>query len=133
MLTTSDYNCSVIPLIILLPRSHLIPDFAFTIHFLHLLAVSIYTRSVPTNLLWWGLQAGSSGLMIALGMWAGRYREMRPISFGGSGGGTRHKEGTQTDHMRGDEEQGFIRGGRGRGRDRTGESGYEMVDREGDG
>lgn len=73
---------AVIPLLLLLPRSRLIPDFAFTIHFLHLLATSLYTHLVPTNLLWWTLQLGSILLMTALGVWGARYREMRPISFG---------------------------------------------------
>ena len=41
----------------------------------------MYTRQLPTNLLWWGLQAGSAALMMSLGMWACRYREMQPISF----------------------------------------------------
>ena len=82
-LTTSPLKPnSVIPMLILLPRSRLIPDFAFTIHFLHLLTTTLYTHSIPTNLLWWTLQTGSSALMIALGIWGARYRELRPITFG---------------------------------------------------
>lgn len=72
--------------------------------------------------------------MIVLGMWAGRYREMRPISFGIGGGAESDKGrsagGSNIGSGREDEEQGFIRGGRGRGRDRAGELGYEMVERE---
>ena len=73
-------------------------------------------------------------MMIALGMWAGRYREMRPISFGIGGGVDSDKRrtagGNNLESIRDDEEQGSIRGGRGRGRDRAGELGYEMVERE---
>ena len=72
--------------------------------------------------------------MITLGMWAGRYREMRPISFGIGGGAESDKGrsagGTNIESGNGDEEQGFMRGGRGRGRDRAGELGYEMVERD---
>lgn len=72
---------SVIPLLLLVARSKLVPDFAFTIHFINLIITSLYTRAVPTNPLWWLLQVGSTALMVALGVWACRYREMKPISF----------------------------------------------------
>lgn len=71
----------VIPILLLVARSKLVPDFALTIHFLHLITTSLYTRSIPTNLLWWGLQLASSALMVSLGIWVCRYREMQPISF----------------------------------------------------
>lgn len=72
---------TVIPILLLVARSKLVPDFALTIHFLHLIVVSVYTRSLPTNPLWWALQLASSALMVSLGVWACRYREMQPISF----------------------------------------------------
>lgn len=72
----------VIPILLLVARSKLVPDFALTIHFIHLLITSFYTRSLPTNLLWWGLEAASAALTISLGVWACRYRELQPISFG---------------------------------------------------
>ncbi|KAK5942655.1 Integral membrane protein of the Golgi [Knufia obscura] len=72
---------TVIPLLLLVSRSKLVPDFALTIHFLHLLITSVYTRAIPTNLLWWGLQIASAALLVSLGVWACRYREMQPISF----------------------------------------------------
>ncbi|KAL2868361.1 protein SYS1 [Aspergillus lucknowensis] len=75
----------VIFLLLLVSRSKLIPDFALTIHFLHLITTSLYTRSLPSNLLWWGLQCASAALMTLLGIWACRYRELQPISFGGIG------------------------------------------------
>ena len=75
---------SVIGILLLVSRSKLVPDFALTLHFLHLLVTSFYTRSLPTNVLWWSLQACSSGIMISLGMWACQWRELRPMSFGGN-------------------------------------------------
>ena len=73
---------SVIPILLFISRSKLVPDFALTIHFLHLLITSLYTGALPTNLLWWLLEAASAALMIVTGVWACRYREMQPISFG---------------------------------------------------
>lgn len=83
----------------------------------------------------------ANAVAVAVGSWGCRYRELRPISFGGIGGGTTAGGGTSSDvtgggpgqhggdgapGVDGDEEQGFSRGrGRGRGRDGAGE--YEMV------
>lgn len=71
----------MIPILLLVVRSKLVPDFALTIHFIHLVVTSLYTRALPTNLLWWALQIASSVLMVSVGVWACRYREMQPISF----------------------------------------------------
>ena len=84
---------SVIPLLLLVARSKLVPDFALTIHLLHLIIVSLYTRAIPTNLLWWALQLASSALMMSLGIWACRYREMQPISFPTLPTKTKRKDG----------------------------------------
>ena len=74
-------------MLLLVARSRLVPDFALTLHGLHLLATSLYTHALPTNLLWWALQGASAALMIALGVWACQWRELRPLSFGGGGAG----------------------------------------------
>ncbi|MCJ1282783.1 hypothetical protein MMC26_002109 [Xylographa opegraphella] len=88
----------VILLLLLVARSKLVLDFVLTLHLLHLLVTSLYARALPASWLWWGLQACSVGLMVALGVWACRWRELRPVSLGR---------------------------GKGRGRDGAGE--YEMV------
>ena len=77
-------------------RSKLVPDFAFTVHILHLVVTSLYVRALPTNLLWWALQACSVGLMTSLGIWACRWRELQPISFGGNGIGKAIANGAAT-------------------------------------
>ena len=82
-------------LLLLVARSKLVPDFALTVHFLHLVVTSIYTRSLPTNLLWWGLQVTSSALMVSLGIWACQWRELRPMSFGGAGAKDTTAEGEE--------------------------------------
>jgi hypothetical protein len=123
----------VIPILLLIARSKLVPDFALTIHFVHLLVVGLYSRSIPGSLYWWFIQAASAGLMISLGMWACQWRELQPMAFGGharakteaqsSGGasGEAHVEG---------EGEGFEMGSsRGRGRDGAGA--YQMVEMEG--
>ncbi|EXJ85789.1 hypothetical protein A1O1_06157 [Capronia coronata CBS 617.96] len=117
-----DGFITVIPIILLIARSKLVPDFALTIHFFHLLVTSFYTKSVPTNLLWWGLEAASASLMISLGVWACRYREMQPISFG-----TVPKKGTQSAGDGLVEADDDVRGGQGRSRNVDTGPSYEMV------
>ncbi|OAX79046.1 hypothetical protein ACJ72_06635 [Emergomyces africanus] len=127
----------VIFLLLWVSRSKLIPDFALTIHFIHLLITSFYTHSLPTNWLWWGLQIASSALMTFLGMWACQWRELQPIVFGGSAANTSSSSGGNNgtkrpgDDTTGDGDDGgsifgFSRG-RGRGRNRDGGGDYEMV------
>jgi protein SYS1 len=67
--------------------------------------------------------------MISLGVWACRYRELRPISFGMGakavkGAEARAREGGQEEIMTTDDQ---VRGGRGRGRNRDEGPSYEMV------
>ncbi|KAF0320091.1 protein SYS1 [Colletotrichum asianum] len=124
--------CMAVAIIVLIGRSKLVPDFALTMHGLHLVVSSLYTGRVPRNMMWWGAMASSSAICVALAVWGSRYRELRPISFGGhaagaaaGGGGA---EGQQNGGAGGDEEEGVGFGrGRGRGRGRDGEGGYEMV------
>ncbi|KAE9570101.1 Protein SYS1 [Colletotrichum gloeosporioides] len=124
--------CMAVAIIVLIGRSKLVPDFALTMHGLHLVVSSLYTGRVPRNMMWWGAMASSSAICVALAVWGSRYRELRPISFGGhaagaatGGGGV---EGQQNGGAGGDEEEGVGFGrGRGRGRGRDGEGGYEMV------
>ncbi|OJD18548.1 hypothetical protein AJ78_01464 [Emergomyces pasteurianus Ep9510] len=129
----------VIFLLLWVSRSKLIPDFALTIHFIHLLITSFYTHSLPTNWLWWGLQITSSALMTFLGMWVCQWRELQPIVFGGSAvnasssGGDNNGTNRSGDDTTGDRDDsggggifGFSRG-RGRGRNRDGGGDYEMV------
>lgn len=74
---------SVIFLLLFIARSKLVPDFAITIHAINLIVTSFYTGLVPRELFWWGLQVASTGLMTSLGIWACRWRELKPIQFGG--------------------------------------------------
>ncbi|KAH8697039.1 integral membrane protein S linking to the trans Golgi network-domain-containing protein [Talaromyces proteolyticus] len=134
----------VIFLLLIVSRSKLIPDFALTIHFIHLLIVYFYTRSIPRNLLWWSLQLASAALMTFAGIWICQRRELQPISFGAllggggssadSGGGTRAGENgesaTLLNAAEEDLENGFasVSRGRGRGRNRDGGGGeFEMM------
>lgn len=108
-LSKANTTQSVIPLLLLIARSKLIPDFALTIHFLHLLASTFYSGSIPRNLFWWALQAASSALMTSLGIWSCRWRELQPIQFGGhadvnGGSGAGGQAG-------GDAEAGSVAGG----------------------
>lgn len=113
----------VIPILLLIARSKLVPDFVLTIHFVNLIITSLYTRAIPTNVTWWLIQIASTALMISLGMWACQWRELRPMAFGGT-----PKDATTAEHGRPAEEgEGYEMGTRsGGGRDGAGT--YEMVD-----
>jgi hypothetical protein len=73
----------------------------------------------------------SSATTVALGIWGCRWRELRPITFGGRSNNDQATTTTENGNAEGgegagDEEMGLGRGrGRGRGRDGAGE--YEMV------
>ncbi|KAI0427574.1 integral membrane protein S linking to the trans Golgi network-domain-containing protein [Xylaria sp. FL1042] len=128
----------VVALVVLISRSKLVLDFSLTLHFLHLLIVCLYTGYLPRNLAWWITMLVSGTITVAGGTYGCRWRELRPITFGGGGRNTGTGENSNGsleegvgsgDH--GDEEMGFSRGrGRGRGRDGAGE--YEMVGMKGD-
>lgn len=66
--------------------------------------------------------------MISLGVWACRYRELRPISFGTGGGAQAGTDGQKDEGGQGRPTSGeHVRGGRGRGRNRDDGPSYEMV------
>ncbi|KAG6012587.1 hypothetical protein E4U43_007724 [Claviceps pusilla] len=139
-----------VAIVVLVARSKLVPDFALTIHGLHLLFTTLYTGSLPAHSMWWMTMAGSAAVSVALGMWGCRHRELQPVFFGGGrilGSGSRTSgptnqqgdsgeghfdnslEGGADDEV-GDADggdAGFSRGrGRGRGKDGNGE--YELAD-----
>ncbi|KAK3679094.1 hypothetical protein LTR37_021449 [Vermiconidia calcicola] len=118
-----DSLITVIPILLLIARSKLVPDFALTIHLLNLIITSLYTRSLPTNVYWWGIQFCSAALMVALGMWACQWRELKPMAFGGSNKG----KGRAAEAKEGGE--GYVMGNSGGwlGRIRGGGGAYEMV------
>lgn len=118
---------SVIPLLLLIARSKLVPDFALTIHFIHLIVTSLYTHHVPDTVAWWALQICSVALMCGLGIWACQWRELRPMVFGGGSSTKNQAEGSQANgHAPEDLEAGHEMGsGRGTGPDGSGS--YEMV------
>lgn len=116
----------MVPLLLLVARSKLVLDFALTIHFLHLLATSLYTHGLPTHWFWWVLQAASVSLLSSVGIWACQWRELKPINFGGRPTvAVATPEPNSQDSN--DEGEGFSRG-RGRGRGRDGSGAYEMVE-----
>ncbi|KAJ3479445.1 hypothetical protein NLG97_g8320 [Lecanicillium saksenae] len=138
--------CMSVAIVILIARSKLVPDFALTIHFLHLVVVTLYTRSLPRHSMWWLTMAGSSAAAVGLATWGCRYRELQPVFFGGrilgagDGGassaarassppvGSGRDADLEAGHgPGGDDETGFTHGGRGKGRGKDGQGEYEMV------
>jgi len=118
-------------IVIIVERSKLVLDFALSLHFIHLVVVTLYTRHLPRNLLWWLALFTASTVAVALATWGCRNRELKPISFGGAAGSATMGDRTDAIELADsfgaveDEEDGLSRGrGRGRGRDDAGE--YEM-------
>lgn len=89
----------------MIARSKLVPDFALTIHFIHLVITSLYSHGIPDTLYWWLVQAASAALMVFLGMWACQWRELQPMAFGGKG---KAKETARTNEGEG-YEMGMLR------------------------
>ncbi|OAA66059.1 SYS1-related integral membrane protein [Cordyceps fumosorosea ARSEF 2679] len=148
--------CMAVAIVILIARSKLVPDFALTVHGLHLLVVTLYTRSLPRHAMWWLTMAASSAAAVGLATWGCRYRELQPVFFGGrilgagdggassaarasspppptpgssSGGAGHHADLEAGLGPDGDDETGFVHGGggRGKGRGKDGHGAYEMV------
>lgn len=109
MLTLS----SVIHLLLIVVRSKLIPDFVFTIHFLHLLLTSVYSHSIPTSGFWWILQILNALLMTAVGIWSCQHRELQPINLGKRRESARSAQSLNVIHSpRPKNQKGSIRAGR---------------------
>lgn len=77
-----DSLICVIFLTVIVGRSKLAWDFAITVHAINLLAVIIYTKRLP-SLSWLILQIMSSLILIFLGTWTTRWRELRDTFFEG--------------------------------------------------
>jgi len=129
LVSNAKLTDSVIFLLLLIARSKLIPDFALTIHFFHLIITSLYSHSIPTHWFWWALQIASAALMTWLGVWSCQWRELRPIQFGANKAQSRpdpQPSASQLEEGPSEGEVGVGRGrGRGRGKDGAGQ--YEMV------
>ncbi|KAJ4293040.1 hypothetical protein N0V88_005704 [Collariella sp. IMI 366227] len=69
----------------LIGRSKLVLDFALSLHGIHLVVVTFYSGQLPRNTAWWFSMMAASTLSVALATWGCRYRELKPITFGGGG------------------------------------------------
>ncbi|KAF4967552.1 hypothetical protein FSARC_4937 [Fusarium sarcochroum] len=118
-----------IAIVALIARSKLVPDFALTVHFIHLIVASLYSGRIPRHAGWWFTMLASAAISVSLGIWGCQYRELQPVFFGGrrilgaSGSESTDGAAAQPTAAAGDEEMGQA--GRGRGRDGAGE--YEMA------
>lgn len=121
-----------VAIVVLIARSKLVPDFALTVQFLHLLITTFYTRTLPGNSMWWLALFGSSAMSISLAMWGCQYRELQPVFFGGrilnTGSGSAATGQTEDPEAAEgvDDEDDFSRG-KSRGRGKDGQGTYEMV------
>lgn len=85
-------------------RAKHVLDFTTTLHFLHLVITTIYSRHFPTSILWWICHIISLIMMAIGGEWLCIRREMQPIALANaeSNGGrsTRGSGGTINNQKR---------------------------------
>jgi hypothetical protein len=62
-----------------------VPDFALTLHGIHLVLVTLTTHTLPRHAMWWLTMLASAALATGLGVWGCQYRELQPVFFGGGG------------------------------------------------
>ncbi|OAA50534.1 Integral membrane protein SYS1-related protein [Metarhizium rileyi] len=124
--------CMAVAIILLIARSKLVPDFALTIHLLHLLLTALYTRSLPRHSMWWMTMAASAAMAVAVGTWGCQHRELRPVFFGRRRilGTTSAPAALEEGHAgleAGPADGEALSPGRGGGRGQDGAGEYEMV------
>ncbi|CCH43142.1 putative membrane protein [Wickerhamomyces ciferrii] len=78
-----DSLLCVIFMTVIVGRSKLAWDFALTIHLINLIIVWIYSGSFPGNLVWWIVQILSCIILVSLGTWSTRWKELRETFFEG--------------------------------------------------
>ncbi|XBW36032.1 hypothetical protein QEN19_001607 [Hanseniaspora menglaensis] len=66
---------------VIVGRSKLAWDFALTVHIINLILSFAYNKSLPTSVTWWIVQLISSLLIIFLGTYMSRFRELRDTFF----------------------------------------------------
>ncbi|RDA89777.1 hypothetical protein CP533_4692 [Ophiocordyceps camponoti-saundersi (nom. inval.)] len=72
---------TAVSIVIFVARTKLVPDFVLTLHFIHLLLTTLYSRALPSHSMWWVSMLSSCGIAIALGTWGCRYRQLQPVDF----------------------------------------------------
>lgn len=77
-----DSLICVIFLTVIVGRSKLAWDFAITVHAINLVVVGLHTGGVP-SMPWFILQLFSSLILIFLGTWTSRWRELKDTFFEG--------------------------------------------------
>jgi ABC-type nickel/cobalt efflux system permease component RcnA len=78
-----DSFLCVVFMTLIVGRSKLAWDFALTIQLIDLVVVSLYSHGIPMSWVWWALQMGSGLILISLGTWTSRWRELRDTFFEG--------------------------------------------------
>lgn len=74
------FFCALV-LALVVGRSKLALDFSLTLHGIHLIVVWVNSGLFPRSWLWWCQQLVSTILMVSLGIWTTRWRELRRAFF----------------------------------------------------
>lgn len=78
-----DSLLCVVFMTVIVGRSKLAWDFAVTIHAINLVVVWCYSGQFPKSFIWWSVQVGSSIVLVSLGTWSTRWKELRETFFEG--------------------------------------------------
>jgi hypothetical protein len=70
---------TVAAMVLIVERAKLILDFAITLHTIHLIITSYYSRHIPSTFLWWILNIFTCAVVTLTAEWACMQREMEPI------------------------------------------------------
>ncbi len=82
MLWLFDSLISVIFIMLVIGRSKLAWDFAVTVHVINLMFAWLY-EGFPKSISWWCLQVTSACIMVGLGTYSTRWKELRDTFFEG--------------------------------------------------
>lgn len=77
------FFCSAVYLLYIVQRAKLCLDFALTLHFFHLVIVSIHSKGFPSSFVWWLCFLISASITSLCGEYLCMQREMEPIHLRG--------------------------------------------------
>jgi hypothetical protein len=76
-----DTFFSVLAMTVIVGRSKLALDFTLTLHGINIIVAWLVTGRFPASILWWAVQGLSMLLMVFLGTWTTKWRELRTSFF----------------------------------------------------
>lgn len=94
-----DTLLCVLFMTLIVGRSKLAWDFALTIHMINVGVVWLYSKEFPKSFWWWVLQVLSSVILVMLGTYTTRWRELRTTFFEGLVEGDLRRNNMELDNI----------------------------------